>query len=765
MQCDTYLGMFFFLLGVISLVMTVVSYNYILYRLTFQVTHEYKNSRWVRPLYNVNNIYHDELREYNSKFPFSYRLILRIQSEFSKQCKYVMDSGIYIVFAVVGLVQCFFSIALCPVAVLCAVPMFFLKRIFILACNDYTKEGRERKLLQSLREKQKNTEKREKGGLIFDDDEKHAHDHDVEKAELSHVKSNFQIFREQIGSVDFYKTCNARVNDWCNKSYHDCRRGVLYYLAEARVCWYHSKRFLSCSAKKTISFHNLPGASLADWRNDHLITTKEKRLRELKASIVSEVTKSKFEFVADHDLSIGVFDYVFDTGGTFLLICPYDFDRMQWTLVIMLELTVYGLMSPYLNIITDWQTRGGLLCAVTIVFGVITYIFGPYTEEADRWFEFLGRVMIVGSFFGIYFADSAAPVDYKPLSVNMFSPWYFDIYFSDNLFDLRLFFFLIFSPFVNCFRLALADVIELAQSVITLHILLDFVIVLYFYFYVVNILANIGFFGMVERKVQSLKFGMHDNILNYLVYKADEKTFGSENVFTGLQFIQQWDDILKQQRRYALLPWPDVRPPWLVSFKIKLIDIKWAATFNLSIKHLRSSVGLTFLHTTMCSAGSEVSRWIMHRYPELIHVEDSQRDTPLTIALKEGSYMLVQYSILNGGNLDDGTSYSDDIFFDYYPEVVSAREALNRFGEFFPEFADIYVLQEAEMLHMKKHGYFVDRPPDETVVIKKKKPVKKKVAKEKVKPIVSRRKKGKTAVSANLDAELFVKRFPEDNVR
>lgn len=327
-------------------------------------------------------------------------------------------------------------------------------------------------------------------------------------------------------------------------------------------------------------------------------------------------------------------------------------------------------------------------------------------------------------------------------------------------FSLNLYF-----SIVYYFRVALPDLIELSQSGLALYILIDFVIVVYFYFYVVNILANIGFFGMVERKLQSLKFGMHDNILNYLVYKADERTFGSENVFTGLQFIQQWDDILKQQRRYALLPWADVRPPWLVSFKVKLIDIKWAATFNLSLKHLRSSVGLTFLHTTMCSAGSEVSRWIMHRYPELIHVEDSQRDTPLTIALKEGSYMLVQYSLLNGGNLDDGTSYSDDIFFDYYPEVVSAREALTRFGEFFPEFADIYVLQEAEILHLKKHGYFVDRPPDENVVIKKKKPVKKKLVIEKVKPVVSRRKKGKVSASANLDIDLFVKRFPEDNVR
>jgi hypothetical protein len=268
---------------------------------------------------------------------------------------------------------------------------------------------------------------------------------------------------------------------------------------------------------------------------------------------------------------------------------------------------------------------------------------------------------------------------------------------------------------------------------------------------------------MVDRKIQSLKFGMHDNILNFLVYKTDERTMGAENMFTGLQFIQQWDDVVKHQRRYALIPWPDVRPAWLVSTKIKLIDIKWAATFNLTIKHLRSSVGLTFLHTTMCTADAEVTRWVMHEYPELLHIEDSQRDTPLTIALKEGSYMLVQYSLLNRGNLDDDTSYSDDMFFNHYEEAVTVREKLSKFGEFFPEYADIYVLQESEMLHLKAYGYYQDRPPDEiAVVIKKKKPAKKKKAtKEK---IPSRRKKGAVTASANLDEELFVKRFPEDSV-
>jgi len=186
MQCDSYLGILFFLLGLICTFMTVLVYNYIIYRLVNQAAREYKESRWVRPLYNVRDIYQSELQDYNHTYPLSHRLLLRIRSEVLKQYQYVVDSCVYIVTATFGLVQCFVSIALCPVTVLCAVPMFFLKRMFILFCNDCTKEGRQRKLIEGLRKKEKEADMRKKmakGGyakLDFDDDDSHAHEHDVE---------------------------------------------------------------------------------------------------------------------------------------------------------------------------------------------------------------------------------------------------------------------------------------------------------------------------------------------------------------------------------------------------------------------------------------------------------------------------------------------------------------------------------------------------------------------------------------------------------
>ena len=89
--------------------------------------------------------------------------------------------------------------------------------------------------------------------------------------------------------------------------------------------------------------------------------------------------------------------------------------------------------------------------------------------------------------------------------------------------------------------------------------------------------------------------------------------------------------------------------------------------FNLNINNIRSSLGLTLLHAVMFSANGDVARWIIHRNPNLLLIEDAQSDTPITIALKECSYFLLAFGELNNGYLDDGTSYSDESYSSYYP--------------------------------------------------------------------------------------------------
>ncbi len=178
--------------------------------------------------------------------------------------------------------------------------------------------------------------------------------------------------------------------------------------------------------------------------------------------------------------------------------------------------------------------------------------------------------------------------------------------------------------------------------------------------------------------------------------------------------MQQWDDIIKLQRRYALIAWPDVRPASLMSLTAKMFEMKWASMFNLTLNNLRSSLGLSILHTVMFSADGDVAKWIMHTNPDLLKVTDSQNDTPVTIALKECAYFLVAYGEQNDGCMDDGkidcrvnkcvavylfltlhfhvyspsppslsgTSYSDEQYAVYYPEVDDIRDDVFQNGEF-----------------------------------------------------------------------------------
>ena len=65
--------------------------------------------------------------------------------------------------------------------------------------------------------------------------------------------------------------------------------------------------------------------------------------------------------------------------------------------------------------------------------------------------------------------------------------------------------------------------------------------------------------------------------------------------------LQQWDDVIEELRERSFLTWPSFYPPSLVSNRINIFEIKWAAFFNLNITNLRSSLGLSVLHATVYS--------------------------------------------------------------------------------------------------------------------------------------------------------------------
>jgi hypothetical protein len=425
------------------------------------------------------------------------------------------------------------------------------------------------------------------------------------------------------------------------------------------------------------------GGSQAEWRTARTIESKHKLLQRFSHHILLELRRAKTLYINDHDLLLSIFDRVLDSGGLFTLLLPYNYYRLYWFFIIYLEITIYGILGGILNIAVDWITKCYIFIIINIIFGIITYIYNPFTEEKDKWIDFLGRILITIIIYGTIICSNLTinATNYAPHS--LYEPW--------NSFDYLM---------------------NISKQTVTLYLIIDIFMVLLFYFYIIYILYMIGFFGAVERIIQNFQFGFHDHILDFLVEKLDERKYGMENIFTGLQFIQQWDDIIHEQRRHALMKWPDVRPSNLITFSNKCSEITWASMFNLNINNIRSSLGLTLLHAVMFSANGDVARWIIHRNPNLLLIEDAQSDTPITIALKECSYFLLAFGELNNGYLDDGTSYSDESYSSYYPEVDEYRDEIFADGEFLSELSTIQILNSNDILKLQNYAIY-DEPRED----------------------------------------------------
>ena len=426
------------------------------------------------------------------------------------------------------------------------------------------------------------------------------------------------------------------------------------------------------------------------WRLSLQFGAREKNVTVLTHRLEFELNKAKKEFIAEHQLIISVFDYTVDVSGIFMLVSPYKWNRMWFTILIWVEMTMYVVFSAPANYLLRWDAKMAAAIAFNLFMIGFTYLVQPYAHNIDRWLDFLGRIVIIvvccGLLLCAYFLPSANTGS-APFA--MYRPWVsYDYILHTN--------------FIGAVP----------------YILTDALMVVVIYLYIIGTLHSMKVFAAIQHRIQFMLYTFHDHILDFLVQKLDERTIGPENIFTGLLLVQQWDDIIRHQRRYALLPHADVRPYSLLPLSAKYLEVKWASLFNLNITNIRSSLGLTLLHTAMCSADGEVCRWIIYYYPELLIVEDSQRDTPIGIALKECAYNLLRYSKMNGGRLDDGTSYEDNQYFDYYSEITSIRDDISRNGEFVKDRATIYILNAVESIELVTKGYFNETIEEVKKVVK-----------------------------------------------
>jgi hypothetical protein len=231
------------------------------------------------------------------------------------------------------------------------------------------------------------------------------------------------------------------------------------------------------------------------------------------------------------------------------------------------------------------------------------------------------------------------------------------------------------------------------------------------YAYFLYVLRLLGVFAYLERQWHNVTFMLHDHVLNFLMSKVRKTTLGFENIYVGVRLITQWDDLIAEQRRFHLLAWPRLDPPNLVSTVNKLFEIKWAAAWNLTLPTMRTSLGLTVLHTTVYTGDSDIARWLVYHYPQLLLAQDSSRDTPISVALKEAAFFVLESSHLNDGRLDDGTSYGDEEFNTVYPEVEDMREQAIQNGEFIKAYSDTFMLTARQAEFYKLNAWLDDSKP------------------------------------------------------
>lgn len=470
----------------------------------------------------------------------------------------------------------------------------------------------------------------------------------------------------------------------------------------------------------------------------------------MKFHIVKELRVARKLFIAQHELLIGFFDYAIDSSGLFSLIVSFNYEFYWWFLVVLAEMLIYIIIGASTLTTVHWSLRNYAFLAINAFFGCVTYIFNPYTEPTDMWMDFISRLILGIIFIGLIiysnyvelnqYDNSGIGIEHYPLFHNIsisnldptshlyylytiyegvidrlsqgfggFTLWEAQQILSgrDDLNSYNLtdhygeihrtggssqtllsdgvpFNAPIYEPWTNIGHI-FGTIITIDR--LNFGLLVDIFMVVVFYIYFVYLLHLFGLFNMIYDMIKSIQYAMHDHILDYLIDKLDERSFGFENIYSGLQFIQQWDEIIKHQRSYALFAPVDVRPTYLISTLEKFIEVKWASFFNLTLKNLRSSLGLTILHSTLFNADGDISRWIIHRNPDLLHVQDSQQDTPVTIALKECAYFLLIYGNQNNGRLDDGTSFGDEDYAVYYPEVDEYRDEIFMNGEFLSSFS------------------------------------------------------------------------------
>lgn len=123
----------------------------------------------------------------------------------------------------------------------------------------------------------------------------------------------------------------------------------------------------------------------------------------------------------DDQLTIIALDATIASSGLFMLVCPYRWEVMGWTMILFIEMTIYVILAIWTRYYALWEIRVAVLCATMLLSSVITFLMKPFTEEIDNWLEVAGRGLVLFIGIGLLIVSPLAPTDEGDLTTPLYN--------------------------------------------------------------------------------------------------------------------------------------------------------------------------------------------------------------------------------------------------------------------------------------------------------------------------------------------------------
>ncbi|GMH70488.1 hypothetical protein TL16_g05422 [Triparma laevis f. inornata] len=359
--------------------------------------------------------------------------------------------------------------------------------------------------------------------------------------------------------------------------------------------------------------------SQAQWRFQKSLEFKITKLNGKFVSACEEYISTCKAFAVDHELVILSWDSLLDASSTIYLIQPFKHNMRYWKSVHHLETLVFSAIA-----VVSQRNHGPIeqlqmLVAVLVVFQTLHLIVMPYLYSRERKLDFFCRTALIWNcLVGIMIVNELV----DEIGSGLLMMW-------GNLSLLFIFGFLMQVP------------------------------------------------QMLKRMVKGLRDRVDSGVVKFVFKQITKKNLALENINTGLLALQQWDNMIQDEKWMGFVGLSKTKPKNLLNSRQRFRYVKWAALRDLKLINIRDPIGVSVLHEAMARAEPEICRWLVHHDREFVDLEDDGRDTPMLIGLKECSRALLSFAEKATEEMSWKRSRYADIFLS--EQIHSSNPHWNRF--------------------------------------------------------------------------------------